>query len=91
MVKFIRAAAFVLLLASLAQAQSPTVGTPDNLVVESVPAVPAAIADAVDRYTNARGANFVSWHPTRREMLSTRFADTRKFTRCWRRAGRARN
>lgn len=73
----IRAATFLVLIGSLAQAQSPTAGAPDNLVVESVPAVPTAIADAVDRYTNARGANFVSWHPTRREMLiSTRFADT---------------
>lgn len=49
----------------------------ENLVVEGIPAIPAALAERVDRYTNFRSAFLASWHPTRREMLiSTRFADT---------------
>jgi dipeptidyl aminopeptidase/acylaminoacyl peptidase len=49
----------------------------DNLVVEGVPPIPAALADDVWRYTEFRSAAFSSWHPTRREMLiSTRFGNT---------------
>jgi dipeptidyl aminopeptidase/acylaminoacyl peptidase len=49
----------------------------ENLVVEGMPPIPAALAEKADRYTNFRSAFFASWHPTRREMLiSTRFADT---------------
>ncbi len=49
----------------------------DNLIVEGVPAIPAALADAVAVYGNSRSASFQSWHPLRREMIiNTRFADT---------------
>ena len=49
----------------------------ENLVVEGIPPIPAALAEKVDHYTNFRSAFLASWHPTRREMLiSTRFADT---------------
>jgi Tol biopolymer transport system component/dienelactone hydrolase len=49
----------------------------ENLVVESIPPIPASVAEKADRYTNFRSALFASWHPTRREMLiSTRFGDT---------------
>jgi dipeptidyl aminopeptidase/acylaminoacyl peptidase len=49
----------------------------DNLVVEGVPKIPAALAEEVGRYTEFRGAGLASWHPVRREMLiGTRFADT---------------
>ncbi len=49
----------------------------DNLTVEGIPPIPAAIAEQANRYTEFRGAGFMSWHPTRREMLiSTRFGDT---------------
>lgn len=48
----------------------------ENLVVEEIPPIPAALADSVQRYTEFRGASFLSWHPTKLEMLiSTRFAD----------------
>lgn len=48
----------------------------DNLVVDGIPAIPAAIVEGVGRYTEFRSATFLSWHPTKREMLiSTRFAD----------------
>lgn len=65
------------LLAAPAPAQSPASLKPgDNLVAEGLPEIPAAIADAVSRYTEFRSATFSSWHPTKREMLiSTRFGD----------------
>lgn len=49
----------------------------ENLVAQGIPPIPAALADAVGRYTDFRAAVFAGWHPTRREMLiNTRFADT---------------
>jgi dipeptidyl aminopeptidase/acylaminoacyl peptidase len=49
----------------------------DNLVVEGIPPIPAALAADVDQYGNFRSAAISSWHPTKREMLiGTRFADT---------------
>jgi len=49
----------------------------ENLVVEGIPKIPASLAEAVERYTNFRGASLGSWDPVKREMLiSTRFADT---------------
>jgi dipeptidyl aminopeptidase/acylaminoacyl peptidase len=65
------------------QAESPktsqeaVVAPNENLVVEGIPPVPAAVAEQADRYTNFRAATFTSWHPERHEMLiSTRFGDT---------------
>ncbi len=66
----------VLFLATIAFAQSDQVVPNENLVVEGVPAIPASLADSVERYSNYRGATIASWHSERREMLiSTRFAD----------------
>jgi dipeptidyl aminopeptidase/acylaminoacyl peptidase len=49
----------------------------ENLLVQGVPAIPAAIAERANRYTEFRSASVFSWHPQRREMLiGTRFADT---------------
>jgi Tol biopolymer transport system component len=65
------------LLASGVLAQSGEITPGDNLVVEGVTPIPAALADEVGRYTEFRSASLSSWHPTRREMLiSTRFGDT---------------
>ncbi|HEX4440146.1 MAG TPA: prolyl oligopeptidase family serine peptidase [Thermoanaerobaculia bacterium] len=48
----------------------------ENLVVENVPAIPAALAAEVGRYTDFRSAAFWSWNPKRREMLiGTRFGN----------------
>ncbi|MGA8617803.1 MAG: prolyl oligopeptidase family serine peptidase [Candidatus Sulfotelmatobacter sp.] len=67
----------VILFAALAFAQSDEVVPNENLVAEGIPKIPAVLADSVGRYSEFRAANFVSWHPTRREMLiETRFADT---------------
>jgi len=58
-------------------AQHAEIAPTDNLVIEQVPRIPAALAADVDRYTNFRRASLSSWHPTKREMLiNTRFADT---------------
>ncbi len=83
----LRTASFLLALTCLlpaAQAQqggpppAPTVLTPgDNLVIENIPPVPAALAEQTARYSNFRGATLFGWNPTQREMLiGTRFADT---------------
>jgi dipeptidyl aminopeptidase/acylaminoacyl peptidase len=62
-------------LAPLALAQ--TIRPADNLIAEGIPDIPASVADEVRRYTESRSAQFVSWHPAKREMLiSTRFGNT---------------
>jgi dipeptidyl aminopeptidase/acylaminoacyl peptidase len=67
----------VVLAGVAAYSQSGIVAPSDNLVVEKVPPIPVTLAEAVERYSNSRGAGLVSWHPRRREMLiATRFADT---------------
>lgn len=55
----------------------PAAETPDNLVVEGIPAITPELRQEVGRYLEFRSAGFESWHPERHEMLiSTRFADT---------------
>lgn len=50
---------------------------PDNLVVEGIPPIPAALQRDVSRYLEFRTAVFQGWHPVRREMLiGTRFSET---------------
>jgi len=73
--------------ATSARAQAPAAPAPppkpalikpgDNLVTDGLPEIPAAVAEAVGRYTEFRSAALASWHPTKREMLiQTRFGDT---------------
>lgn len=66
-----------LLIAQGAPAAQPAVLKPgDNLVVENIPPVPAAIAEKANQYGEFRAAGLQDWHPTKREMLiGTRFAD----------------
>ncbi|MGH9398876.1 MAG: hypothetical protein ACRD00_00800, partial [Thermoanaerobaculia bacterium] len=45
-------------------AETPVIKPGDNLVVEGVPPIPAALAEEVGRYTELRAAGFSSWHPT---------------------------
>ena len=58
--------------------KTPRTITPgENLVIDGVPEIPAALAEEVQRYTESRPAGFADWHPTRREMLiATRFGNT---------------
>lgn len=75
----IRRLALLLLLgaAPLAAQRPEVIVPPDNLVVDGIPALPAALRDQLRRYTEFRSAGFSAWHPLRREMLiSTRFGST---------------
>ena len=66
----------LLFLSLIVFAQNAAIAPNENLVVEGVPAIPAALAETVERYSNFRGAALAGWDPERREMLiSTRFAD----------------
>jgi len=64
-------------LAVLALLAPDTTLTPnENLVVDGIPPIAAAVAEDVGPYTEFRSASLASWHPVRREMLVlTRFAD----------------
>lgn len=54
----------------------------DNLKIEGIPSVPVSLADNVRKYTEARGASVLDWHPTQRSMLvSTRFANSNQVHR----------
>ena len=76
-------AIFALLLSSLpavaqnnAAAQANTIRPGENLVLENIPAIPAAIAEKAFQYSEVRTASLEDWDPSRREMLIiTRFAD----------------
>ena len=70
-----------LLTASLCVAQGDEIIPGDNLVVEGIPKIPAALAETISRYTEFRSASLMSWHPTRREMLITQKSLTTLTTR----------
>jgi dipeptidyl aminopeptidase/acylaminoacyl peptidase len=74
--RFCATAALTAVATLVAGAQAPPQIVPaDNLVIEGIPPIPQAVADEARPYTDARAANFVDWHPVRRELLvSTRFA-----------------
>jgi dipeptidyl aminopeptidase/acylaminoacyl peptidase len=65
------------LMPQAAPSAQPAVLKPgDNLVVENIPPVPAAIAEKANQYGEFRSATLQDWHPAKREMLiGTRFAD----------------
>src|SRR5258707_5763488 len=75
----------IILFTSFALAQHAPSGPPlapqsvqpnSALIVEGIPPVPTSIAQQADRYTQVRGAAFLDWNPTKREMLiNTRFGD----------------
>jgi len=76
-VKFLSSILVCLFLLSAVGAQSQELVPGDNLVLDGIPKIPAGLVGATDRYTQARSANLINWHPVRREMLiRTRFADT---------------
>ena len=58
-------------------AQEPAIAPPENLIVDGVPKIPAALAASAGRYASFRSASLSDWHPTKHEMLIvTRFAET---------------
>ncbi len=67
----------LLTLPAVFAAAADVVAPGDNLVVEGVPPIPAALAQEIGRWTEIREAAFASWHPVRREVLIlTRFGTT---------------
>jgi dipeptidyl aminopeptidase/acylaminoacyl peptidase len=59
-----------------AAAQPAVIKPGDNMVVENIPPVPAAIAEKANQYGEFRSAAIRDWNPVKREMLiGTRFAD----------------
>ena len=71
--------ACLLVLPVLLSAQSPPadIVPGDNLVIDGIPSIPAAIAATTNRYTEFRTASLQDWHPTERSLLiTTRFGDT---------------
>ena len=74
--------AALLCLGSAAAADDGVVLPNENLVAEGIPPVPRTLAERVGPYLESRVASFLSWHPTRREMLvSTRFGDVNQVHR----------
>ncbi len=58
-------------------AQEATIPVTENLVADGLPPIPASLVDSVRRYTEARSASILDWHPTERQMLvSTRFGNS---------------
>lgn len=77
-----------LLAGPLAAQRTDVIVPGENLVVDGIPALPAALKDEVRRYTEFRSAGLADWHPTRREMLiSTRFGNTAQLHRVARPGG----
>ncbi|MCU1243406.1 MAG: peptidase prolyl oligopeptidase [Candidatus Acidoferrum typicum] len=61
----------------IAIAQDGAIAPAENLIVEGVPPIPAALAETAGRYGSYRNATLADWNPVRSEMLiATRFADT---------------
>jgi dipeptidyl aminopeptidase/acylaminoacyl peptidase len=57
-------------------AQQAAVAPNENLVADGLPPIPASLVEDVRKYSEARTAVLVDWHPVKREVLiSTRFAD----------------
>jgi dipeptidyl aminopeptidase/acylaminoacyl peptidase len=75
--RVILVAALISFSGACALAQEAVITPAENLVVDGVPKIPAALVDTAGRYGSYRGANLSDWHPVRREMLiTTRFGDT---------------
>lgn len=63
-------------LAPAADAQEAAYPVPAAITADGVPAIPAALADKVRPYLEARSASPVAWNPADRSLLiSTRFAN----------------
>lgn len=54
----------------------------ENLKAEGIPEIPRVVADRVLKYTEARAANVLDWHPSERSLLiSTRFGNSNQIHR----------
>jgi len=67
----------VSIFAAGAPGQEAVIAPGENLVVDGVPKIPAALAETAGRYGSYRSAGFADWHPVQQQMLiATRFGDT---------------
>ncbi|HEY6139164.1 MAG TPA: prolyl oligopeptidase family serine peptidase [Thermoanaerobaculia bacterium] len=72
----------LLLLLTATALHAADLPAPESLVIQGAPPVPAELAAAVGRYTNARAADFDAWSPVRREILiTTRFGNAAQLHR----------
>jgi len=64
------------ILCALAAACLFAADLPPNLHTEGVPAIPSALTEDLEHYSDIRAAALLDWHPTKREILiTTRFGD----------------
>lgn len=67
---------FLLLLAFSMGVEAQYVVPNENLITENIPQIPKGIEAEVKKYTEARSAGFVAFHPTKKEIImSTRFGN----------------
>lgn len=55
-----------------------------NLLVQGIPPIPGSLAAQVEKYTDFRGHGFVTWHPTKPEMIVTHRAPGSSVTHLFR-------
>ncbi|MCB0833929.1 MAG: S9 family peptidase [Bacteroidetes bacterium] len=68
---------FTSIMSGFLRAQDDVVRPGDNLILDGVPDVPAALAEKLTKYSEFRSASMRSWHPTERKMIiGTRFGET---------------
>src|SRR5882757_6297367 len=69
--------AISLLFAASITAQEAVITPPESIAADSVPKIPASLAETAGRYGAYRSASLADWNPAKREMLiATRFGDT---------------
>jgi dipeptidyl aminopeptidase/acylaminoacyl peptidase len=62
---------------NVAQEQTAAIRPGDNLTCLNIPEIRPELAEAVRKYTEARAAAYLSWHPQKHAMLiSTRFSNS---------------
>lgn len=75
--KILKLLLFFSFMCNCLMAQQPAIPVTDNLVAEGIPPLSTSLINDVKNYTEARGAAFIDWHPTKKELLvSTRFANS---------------
>jgi dipeptidyl aminopeptidase/acylaminoacyl peptidase len=62
-------ACVLVLVASPAAAQDASIPVPPTITLDGVPAIPASVAERFAPYGEFRFAEFLGWHPIRREIL----------------------
>ena len=63
----------LLLLVASVSGQTPEIVPNQDLVADGIPKIPASLAAELAPYTEGRAAEFLSWHPIRRELLIATF------------------